>query len=241
MYVVMVTPECAPVAKVGGLADVVQGLSYELSIRGNDVEVILPKYDCMRYDHVWGLTKSYADLWVPFHDRRVHCDVYFGFVHGLKCFFIDPHFERNFFNRGVFYGHEDDHERFAFFCRAALEFLLKSGKRPDVIHAHDWQTGLVPVLLYETYAHLGMHDARVCYTLHNVHHQGLTGEYILRQAGLNPAALMTPDRLLDDHPSRRGQPDEGRHRLRQLRHHRFPALHGGDPLHRPRATGCSRR
>src|ERR1039457_103564 len=48
MYVVMITPECAPVAKVGGLGDVVQGLSYEESIRGNLVEIILPKYDCMR-------------------------------------------------------------------------------------------------------------------------------------------------------------------------------------------------
>ena len=64
MYVVMITPECAPVAKVGGLGDVVQGLSYEESIRGNTVEVILPKYDCMRYDRILGLTRVYDGLWV---------------------------------------------------------------------------------------------------------------------------------------------------------------------------------
>ncbi len=202
MFIVMITPECAPAAKVGGLADVVHGLSKELAIRGNAVEIIMPKYDCMRYDRIWGLTKSYADLWVPFYSRWVHCDVYFGWMDGLKCFFIEPHLDRNFFNRGVFYGHQDDAERFAFFCRAAMEFMFKSNKRPDIIHCHDWQTALAPVLLYEMYQHLGMSHPRVCFTLHNVGHQGISGEYVLREVGLNPGALMTYDRLLDDY--RRG-------------------------------------
>jgi starch synthase len=195
----MIAPECAPVAKVGGLGDVVQGLSKELSIRGNTVEIILPKYDCLRYDRIGGLTKCYSDLWVPYHSQWVHCDVFFGFVDGLKCFFIEPHSPQNFFHRGVVYGHHDDTERFAFFSRAALEFMLKSGKHPDIIHCHDWQTGLVPVLLYEMYQGLGMTHPRVCYTLHNLGHQGVHGEQILRQVGLNPTRLMTYDRLLDDH------------------------------------------
>ena len=55
MYVVQITPELAPLAKVGGLADVVTGLSRELEMRGNSVEIILPKYDCMRYDHIYSL------------------------------------------------------------------------------------------------------------------------------------------------------------------------------------------
>ena len=62
MYVVMVAPECTPVAQVGGLADVVAGLSRELEIRGHAVEIILPKYDQMRYDRIWGLTRVYDDL-----------------------------------------------------------------------------------------------------------------------------------------------------------------------------------
>ena len=199
MYIVMVSPECAPAAKVGGLGDVIHGLSKELAIRGNAVEIILPKYDCMRYDHIWGLTKCYSDLWVPFYNQWVHCDVYFGWVDGLKCFFIEPHSSQNFFNRGVFYGHHDDGERFAFFCRAAMEFMLKTNKHPDIIHCHDWQTALVPVLLYEMYQHLGMRHPRVCFTLHNVGHQGILGEQVLRQVGLNPGHLMNHDRLLDDH------------------------------------------
>ena len=198
MFVVMVSPECAPAAKVGGLADVVHGLSKELSIRGHTVEIVLPKYDCLRYDRISGLTRSHSDLWVPHYNQWVHCDVYFGFVDGLKCFFIEPHSPHNFFNRGAIYGHADDGERFAFFSRAAMEFLLKANKRPEILHCHDWQTALVPVLLYEMYQPLGMSRTRVCITLHNLGHQGIHGEQILRLVGLNPAGLMTRDRLLDD-------------------------------------------
>jgi len=198
MYIAMIASECAPAAKVGGLGDVVHGLSQELSLRGHTVEVILPKYDCMRYDRILGMTKAHGDLWVPYHNQWYHCDVYFGQVEGLKSFFIETHSPQKFFDRRAFYGERDDLERFAFFSRAALEFLLRSQRHPDIIHCHDWQTGLVPVLLYEMYGRLGMTHPRVCYTLHNVGHQGHGGESILRQVGLNPGSLMTPDRLLDD-------------------------------------------
>lgn len=199
MYIIQIASECAPVAKVGGLGDVVFGLSRELEIRGNSVEIILPKYDCLRYDQIYGLQVAYRDLWVPWYGRAVHCSVFFGFVQGRKCFFIEPHSEQNFFNRRLFYGHADDDQRFAFFCRAALEFMFKSGKHPDIIHCHDWQTGLVPVLLYEIYQPLGLTHPRVCYTLHNLQHQGVTQENILRATGLNRHGyFFHPDRLQDN-------------------------------------------
>jgi starch synthase len=135
-------PGDGPVAKVGGLADVVFGLTRELAIRGNHVETILPKYDNLRYDHIFELHPVYEDLWVPWYDGAIHCTVYFGFVHGRKCFFIEPHSQDNFFNRGSIYGFPDDVMRYAFFSRAAMEFLFKAGKHPDVIHCHDWQTAL---------------------------------------------------------------------------------------------------
>ncbi len=197
MFVIHIASEYAGVAKVGGLADVVQGLTRELAIRGHSVEVILPRYDVMKFDRIWGYTKAYSDLWVPYHHMWVHCDVYFGFVDGVKCFFIEPHFHKNFFNRGVIYGHDDDAERFAFFSKAALEFMLKAGKHPDIIHVHDWQTALVPVMLFETYKNFGMVHPRVCFTIHNIHHQGVTGEQVLRQVGLNPAHYIVPHRLQD--------------------------------------------
>ncbi|QCW84915.1 glycogen synthase GlgA [Methylotuvimicrobium buryatense] len=199
MFVVQITPELAPLAKVGGLADVVTGLSRELELRGHSVEIILPKYDCMHYDHIWGLCKTYDDLWVPWYNGHIHCTVWFGFVHGRKCFFIEPHSPENFFNRGTIYGFNDDVLRYAFFCRAALEFLWKSGKHPDVIHCHDWQTALVPVFLYEIYQNLGLWHPRVCFTIHNFKHQGLTGDFLLNATGLHrPEYYFHHDRLLDN-------------------------------------------
>lgn len=185
MYIVQIASECAPVAKVGGLADVVYGLSRELETRMNTVEIILPKYDCMRYDHIWGLHDAYGDLWVPWYGGAIHCSVYCGWVHGRLCFFIEPHSGDNFFNQGYYYGGYGDYMRFAFFSKAALEFLLQSNKRPDVIHCHDWQTGLVPVMLFEMYKYYGMENQRVCYTIHNFKHQGIAGVDVLWGTGLN--------------------------------------------------------
>ena len=62
MFVVMVASECAPVAQAGGLGDVVFGLSRELGWRGNAVEIVLAKYDCLRYGRIYGLTVDYEDL-----------------------------------------------------------------------------------------------------------------------------------------------------------------------------------
>ncbi|NJP08254.1 MAG: glycogen synthase GlgA [Leptolyngbyaceae cyanobacterium RU_5_1] len=185
MYIVQIASECAPVIKAGGLGDVVYGLSRELELRGHTIEIILPKYDCMRYDHIWGLHEAYQDLSVPWYGATIQCTVYCGWVHGRLCFFIEPRSQDYFFNRGIYYGAKDDYMRFAFFSKAALEFLLRTNKRPDLIHCHDWQTGLVPVLLYEVYQWHGMENQRVCYTIHNFKHQGISGTDVLWATGLN--------------------------------------------------------
>jgi len=199
MFVVMISPELAPVAKVGGLGDVVYGLASELELRGNAVEIILPKYSHMRYDHVWGLCKTYENLWVPWYGGAINTTVWFGFVHGRKCFFIEPHSNDKFFERGNYYGNNDDLMRFAFFSRAALEFMHKTGKQPDIIHCHDWQTALVPVLLFEMYQHLGMRHPRACFTIHNFRHQGVTGAQVLQATGLNrPEHFFHYDRMRDN-------------------------------------------
>jgi len=199
MYIVQIAAECAPVVKAGGLGDVVYGLSRELSLQGHTVEIILPKYDCMRYDHIWGLHEAYQDLLVPWYEGVIRCTVYCGWVHGQLCFFIEPQSEDNFFNRGTYYGCKDDNMRFAFFSKAALEFLLRTNKRPDILHCHDWQTGLVPVLLYEIYQWHGMTNQRVCYTIHNFKHQGIAGTAMLTATGLNNEAYYFEyDRLRDN-------------------------------------------
>jgi starch synthase len=199
VYVVMVASECAPVAQAGGLGEVVFGLSRELELRGHQVEILLPKYDCMRYDRIEDLHIIWFDLWVPWGGGGIHTTVWAGWVYGRRCLFLEPHSSEGFFNRGHYYGSPDDVSRFAFFCKAALEFLLRSGRRPDVLHCHDWQTGLVPVLLYEMYQHAGMATQRVCYTIHNFSHQGLAGEYILAATGLSrPQHYFDYERLRDN-------------------------------------------
>jgi starch synthase len=197
MQIAMVSAECAPIAKAGGLGDVVHGLSRELIALGEDVEIFLPGYDSLRLDLMGARQEVYRDLPVPYFDEWIQCRVDSAEVDGVNCYFIEADSPHRFFQRGRIYGEPDDAERFAFFCRAVLEFMLRSGKRPDVIHCHDWQTALVPVLLFETYQRLGMTNTRVCYSLHNLGYQGVVGESVLRQAGLDPARLTTPDRLQD--------------------------------------------
>jgi starch synthase len=199
LHIVHIAPEMAPVAKVGGLADVVFGLTRELAIRGNHVEIILPKYASLHYDQIWDLHEVYHDLHVPWYDGAIHCSVYFGLVHERRCYFIEPHSPDNFFNRESIYGFADDLLRFAFFSRAAMEFLWKAGKHPDILHCHDWQTALVPVLLYEMYQRLGMTHPRACLTIHNFKHQGLTGVEMLRATGLhNESYFFDINRLRDN-------------------------------------------
>jgi starch synthase len=209
VYVVMVASECAPAVKAGGLGDMVSGLARELEIRGNAVEVILPKYATLRYPSIWDLQPSYRDLWVPWHGEAVRCTVWFGHANGRKCFFIEPHSAPGFFGRDRLYGYPDDAERFAFFSKAALEFMLQANKRPDIIHCHDWQAGLVPVLLREQYAQ-AMPGQRVCYTIHNFHHQGTSDEHVLWTTGLGrPDYFLDADRLGDDFRYRGLNPMKG--------------------------------
>ncbi len=199
MFVVMVSSEYAPVAQAGGLGEVVLGLSRELTVRGHVVDVILPKYDCMRYDQIEGMTVDYENLRVPWYGGDIRVTVWTGLVHGRRCFFIDPHSPDAFFHRRHLYGSPDDVSRFAFFSKAAMEFMLQTDRRPDVIHCHDWQTALVPVLLYEIYQYTGMRHQRVCYTIHNFSHQGVAGESVLWATGLTrPSHFYDYDRLRDN-------------------------------------------
>jgi len=196
VYIVMVASECAPVAKVGGLADVVPGLASELEIRGNTVEIILPRYTDLKQQHIWDLKVCLHDLWVPWYNGAIRCTVWFGHVHGRKCYFIEDHGSEQYFGRREIYGYHDDDLRFAFLSKAALEFMYRSGKRPDIIHCHDWPTGLLPVMLYEIYEQIGMSSTRACFTIHNFAHQGVTTTEVLHAVGLkDPSRFMRPDRL----------------------------------------------
>ncbi len=200
MYICLISAECAPVAKSGGLGDFVEGLAHELSAQGHKVEIILPKYDVMRGDRVWNLHKVH-DIWAPYHEDWLHCDVELGQADGLDCLFIDPHAPQAFFQRGAIYGEADDAERFAFFSRAALELLQKTDRRPDVIHCQDWHTGLIPVLLKQQFGAESLQATGVCYTLHNLGYQGVCDPGILSQVGLDEQQMMNPEGFQDGQDS----------------------------------------
>ncbi|KAL3139315.1 hypothetical protein ABBQ38_003653 [Trebouxia sp. C0009 RCD-2024] len=133
-----ISVEMAPIAKVGGMGDVVTALGRAVQEEGHKVEVILPKYDCIQYDEVQELTQSGDFFW-----NNSQVKVWQGRVEGLKTTFLEPC--NGMFWVGCVYGRNDDANRFNFFCNAALEYLRhhSSGSRPDIIHCHDWPTAPV--------------------------------------------------------------------------------------------------
>eukprot|EP00850_Spirogloea_muscicola_P002127 SM000008S22216 [mRNA] locus=s8:473342:477892:- [translate_table: standard] len=175
LHIVHVTSEMAPVAKVGGLADVVTSLSKAHQILGHNNLYQRAKYDCIDYKCVEELRQLYiATL------------VWSGLVDGLPVYFVEPHSSNAFFWRGYYYGQADDGARFLFFCRAALEFLLWSGKQPDVLHLHDWQTAAIAPLLKEEYRQRGLWKPRVMFTIHNIAYRGVLSADCLQTIGLSP-------------------------------------------------------
>ncbi|KAG0622794.1 hypothetical protein M758_3G123800 [Ceratodon purpureus] len=198
IYVIHIAAEMAPVAKVGGLGDVLTGLSRSLQRKGHLVEAILPKYDCMDYSRIVNLKELDLELHSTF-DGQIHKNkVWCGIVEGLPVYFIEPLHPAKFFWRGQFYSEPDDFRRFTYFCRAAMEFILQSGKRPDIIHSHDWQTAVVAPLYWDIYVPLGLDSARLAFTCHNFEYQGAENSGAIAACGLSARDLMRPDRMQDN-------------------------------------------
>ncbi|CAI5975249.1 unnamed protein product, partial [Closterium sp. NIES-64] len=161
LYIVHVALEMAPVAKVGGLGDVVTSLSRATIELGHRVEVVLPKYDCLKYDQVQGLEARGDFLW-----GGTRWLVWHGRVEGIPVHFLEP--ESGLFWVGCIYGRKDDAARFGTFCHAALEFLLQTGRSPDLLHCHDWSSAPVAWLQREQYSGYGGGNARTVFTIHNL-------------------------------------------------------------------------
>ncbi|KAG9447544.1 hypothetical protein H6P81_013672 [Aristolochia fimbriata] len=198
LHIVHIAAEMAPVAKVGGLGDVVCGLSKALQKKGHLVEVVLPKYDCMQYDRIGDFKALDAVIDSYFDGQLYKNKIWVGTVEGIPVYFIEPHHPSMFFWRGQFYGEHDDFKRFSFFSRAALELLLQAGKKPDIIHCHDWQTAFVAPLYWDLYAPRGLNSARICFTCHNFEYQGKEPASELRSCGLDVPQLNRPDRMQDN-------------------------------------------
>lgn len=197
MHVIHIASELAPLAKVGGLADVLLGLCRELSWKGHDVDIIIPKYDCMDSNEIRDLAIEIPDM-KSFYAGQWHSNtVWIGWVENLKVYFIEPHHPRHFFDRGCFYGCDDDVERYTYFSRACLEFLLKRGLHPDIIHIHDWQTAAIAPLYYELYQSQVLVKPKIVFTIHNIEYQGKCAVPNLIALGLPGEKLLTPEKLQD--------------------------------------------
>eukprot|EP00250_Pteridium_aquilinum_P018087 c23933_g1_i1 orf=777-3914(-) len=198
MHIIHIAAEMAPVAKVGGLGDVVTGLGKSLQRRDHLVEVVLPKYDCMDYSRINNLKVLNMDLSSYFDGQTYTNKVWVGTVDGLPVYFIEPHHPARFFWRGKVYGEIDDFKRFTYFSRAALEFVLQAGKKPDIIHCHDWHTAAVAPLYWDLYVPQGLDSARIAFTCHNFEYQGTDNPQALASCGLDPQQLHRPDRMQDN-------------------------------------------
>ena len=173
MKILFTASECVPFIKTGGLADVVGALAPVLAKQGHDVRVMLPLYAAVPKQYVDQMTHV-TDFEVALGWRRQYCGIELLEKDGVKFYFVDNKF---YFGRPYIYGMGgDEYERFGFFCRAALNALPLLDFQPDVIHAHDWQSGMVPALLKIQYAHLPFFaNIKTMFTVHNLQYQGVFG------------------------------------------------------------------
>ncbi|XXG61672.1 hypothetical protein AAC387_Pa05g0220 [Persea americana] len=209
LHVVHIAAEMAPAAKVGGLGDVVSGLSKALQKKGHLVEIVLPKYDCMQYDRISDLKALDVVVESYFDGQLFRNKVWVGTIEGLPVYLVEPLHPAKFFWRGQFYGEHDDFKRFSFFSRAALELLLQASKKPDIIHCHDWQTAFIAPLYWDLYAQKGLNSARICFTCHNFEYQGTAPASELGSCGLDVNQLNKHDRMQDNAAHDRVNPVKG--------------------------------
>jgi starch synthase len=193
MKILMVASEAVPFSKTGGLADVAGALPHALHALGHEVGVVLPLYHMTRLDHPDTL---FPALTVPLGPQTCFPAVQTVVHKGVRFYFVSYPV---FFDRAALYGtpsgdYPDNAERFALFSRAALE-IAQLHFHPDILHCHDWQSALVPVLLRSLYGRSpALGRAAVLFTIHNLGYQGLFARDVLRHVGL-PESLFTIDGL----------------------------------------------
>jgi len=176
MKILCAASEGVPFVKTGGLADVIGSLPKELRKQGVDVRVVLPKYGDIpsRFTARMVCRKT---LTVPLGWRNQYCGILELEQDGVPFYFIDNEY---YFKRPGLYGFYDEAERYAFFGRAVLESLPHLDFVPQVLHCHDWHTGMIPVWLKAHYGHLSFYRQMLTvFTIHNLQYQGIFPRVIL--------------------------------------------------------------
>jgi starch synthase len=187
LKVLLVASECAPFAKTGGLADVAGALPKALRLRGIDARVVMPLYRGIPWEELDVLDGT---LSVPVGGGTAHGRVRLGRLprSDAPVYFLEHH---HYYDREYLYGspteaYSDNIERFTFLSRGALQLGKALGWYPDIVHANDWQTALVPVYLNTVEWAQPLHAAASLYTIHNLAYQGVTDRGALFLTGLGP-------------------------------------------------------
>jgi starch synthase len=198
MHIVQVGTEIAPMAKVGGLADVVAGLGRELRKRGHRVESVIPKYDCLSSDSAseavcqGGVRSFFQGAW---HENSIWRS---DSENSSPIYWLESHHPSQFFSRGCIYGCHDDVDRFLYFSRAVIDWLVTRDSTPDIIHLHDWETAAIALLIRQDAFRQRFRNTAVVITLHNVAYQGMCCPADLDKIGLPGEWYDAPGRMQDD-------------------------------------------
>ena len=182
LRILYVAAEVAPFAKTGGLADVAGALPPALARLGHDVRVVMPLYRGV--EAITGrLRVAVPRVAVPIGDRTVEGALLEGRLGGQVPVYFVAH--DGYYDRPALYGASDDCERFVFFCRSVLTALPALGWMPQIVHANDWQAGLIPVYLETLYRDTPAYaDVATVFTAHNLAYQGVFWHYDLPMTGL---------------------------------------------------------
>lgn len=197
MHVVHIATELTPIAKAGGLGDVLSGLCKELTLCGHRVEIILPKYDILASEGLKNIRLIEPHLPTLENGKHLFSRIFSADFENLKLILIEPDSPLKYFSRGKIYGECDDADRFTFFSTAAMEFLYRRKDFPDLIHLHDWPVALCALLHKEIYEPLDFPVKGLLLTLHNVEHQGRCSAETLSRLGLPGEDLLSQDELGD--------------------------------------------
>lgn len=188
LRILLVAAEMEPIVSTGGLGRAVGGLAGALKMLGIDVRVVLPKYRNNRVCNVFGLTRLVQETRIRIVDRFGSFGIYRDELPGdVPVYLIekDKYFDREYIYGPPEHGFEDNAERFSFFNLAILEIFTQIGFYPDVIHCHDWHTGLIPVYLETLFRDDPLYShVRTLFTLHDLRHRGIFPRDTLNMTGL---------------------------------------------------------
>jgi len=182
MKILMVASEAAPYAKTGGLGDVLGSLPAALAALGDEVAVVLPKYRSVSAPDA---RRVWDDLTVQAGIHRYSAAIDEVFLNGVRYLLVDC--PALYDRPGGIYGHLDDHVRYAVLDHAALG-IARLIFRPHIVHAHDWQTGLLaPYLRVNFAADPALLGTRCIFTIHNLGYQGNFPAPVATELGIGPA------------------------------------------------------